>query len=125
MIGFETDVKDLRKASGFVEDAAHAAETARRGVDGLDMPEATGPQAIIGGFNPFGGGPTTAFGGSLGMRQVAAAYEYHRSKVEEALAKLAFTTQQASHALARVADLYESADAEARMGVRNAAGEGL
>lgn len=124
MIGFETDVKDLRKASGFVEDAGHAAETARRGVDGLDMPEAVGPQGIFGGFSPFGG-PTTTFGGSLGMRQVAAAYEYHRSKVEEALAKLAFTTQQASVALTRVADLYESADAEARMGVRDAAGEGL
>lgn len=122
MIGFETDVNDLRKASGFVEDAGHAAETARRGVGGLDMPQAAGPGGI---FNAFGVGPATAFGGSLGMHQVAAAYEYHRSKVEEALAQLAFTTQQASVALVRVADLYESADAEARMGVRDAAGEGL
>ncbi|WP_409181472.1 hypothetical protein F9C11_34110 [Amycolatopsis sp. VS8301801F10] len=123
MIGFETDLDDLRKASRFVAAAGDAADTARGGVRGLDLPDAVGPAAIVGSINPFGGGPATAFGGSLGMPKVAAAYENHRAKVEEALAKLAYTTHQASEALQRVAELYETSDADAQSAVRRAGGE--
>jgi hypothetical protein len=123
MIGFETDLGDLRGASGLVGKAADGAATAREGVRKLDVPGASGPADLIGSLMPFGGGAPTAFGRTLGMRDVKSAYEYHRQKVEEALAKLAFTTQQSSRALLEVADLYEEADADAKNRVNRAAAQ--
>ncbi|HEY3708898.1 MAG TPA: hypothetical protein VGL64_05940 [Amycolatopsis sp.] len=123
MIGFETDLGDLRGASGLVGKAGDGAATARDGVKKLDVPGSSGPADLIDSLMPFGGGAQTAFGRSLGMREVKSAYEYHRQKVEEALAKLAFTTQQSSRALLEVADLYEEADADAKNRVNRAAAQ--
>ncbi|QRP43548.1 hypothetical protein [Amycolatopsis sp. FDAARGOS 1241] len=124
MIGFETDLDDLRKASGFVADAGDAASAAAGGVKKEDVPEAAGVDAILGAVTPFGGGPTTAFGRTLGMRSVAAAYEYHRQKVQEALEKLAYSTHESSVALQRVAEIYEAADENAQAGLRRVPGWG-
>ncbi|WP_020658477.1 hypothetical protein [Amycolatopsis benzoatilytica] len=125
MIGFETELSDLRKASGLVGNAGDAAETARAGVGKLGVDVSNGmPGAPW--LDPFGlAGSGTAFGGTLGMPEVAKAYEAHRAKVEDALAKLAATTQQTSEALKKVAELYETSDANAQSAIRRAAGEVL
>ncbi|WP_328608429.1 hypothetical protein OG943_04715 [Amycolatopsis sp. NBC_00345] len=123
MIGFETDLSDLRGAAGLVGKAGDGATVARDGVKKLDVPGSSGPADLLDSVLPFGGGAPTAFGRSLGMRDVKSAYEYHRQKVEEALAKLADTTQQSSRALLQVADLYEEADEDAKNRVNRAAAQ--
>jgi hypothetical protein len=131
MIGFETDLDDLRKASKCVAAAGDAAETARAGLHGLDMPAAVGTDAVgtdaistdYAGMNPVEHPPPTVFGDTLGMSAIAAACERHRAVVEAALVKLAYTTHEASDSLRQVADLYEQSDANSQAALLRAGGE--
>jgi len=121
MIGFETELSDLRKASRLVAEAGDAAGTARTEIAKLGVDVSNGIPGMP-SFDPFGlAGSGTAFGGTLGMPEVAKAYEAHRAKVEEALAKLAYTTHATSEALQRVAELYQQSDAEAQSALGRAA----
>ena len=118
MIGFETDLEDLRASSGSLAEAADAAQAALSAVRGLDVP--TGP--IVPGI--FGGEMATVdtmFGNTLGMPHVANAYSAHLRAIEKLLAKLHESTVDTSHALQRVAELYEQADENAKRHTRAAA----
>jgi hypothetical protein len=55
------------------------------------------------------------------MPAVAAAYNDHLAKIQKLVAQLHQTTADTSHALMRVAELYEQADADSRRRVHRAA----
>jgi hypothetical protein len=116
MIGFETDLQDLRDSAGALQDAADAAETASSGLRGTDVPLSV-VGGILGGMFPA----DNAFGRSLGMPAVAAAYNDHLAKIRKLVAQLHQTTADTSHALVRVAELYEQADADSQRHVNRAA----
>ncbi|MFI5584509.1 hypothetical protein ACIA5G_05725 [Amycolatopsis sp. NPDC051758] len=121
MIGFETDLQDLRDSAGALQDAAGAAETASNGLRGTDVPvSADGGSGIFGGLGSMF--PVdNAFGRSLGMPAVATAYNDHLAKIQKLVAQLHETTADTSHALMRVAELYEKADADSKQHVNRAA----
>ncbi|WP_103351077.1 hypothetical protein [Amycolatopsis sp. CA-128772] len=121
MIGFETDLQDLRDSAGALQDAADAAGTASNGLRGTDVPVSAG-----GGSGLFGGiagllPVDNAFGRTLGMPAVAAAYNDHLAKIQKLVAQLHQTTADTSHALMRVAELYEQADEDSKQHVNRAA----
>ncbi|WP_409489510.1 hypothetical protein [Amycolatopsis sp. cmx-11-12] len=118
MVSFETDLDDLRLSSKELGKAADIVSTAHAGVRGQDVPA---PDPVTGGLLPGMFAPSTAFGKTLGMRGVSEAYEEHRAAVEKMLAKLHQSTQDASHALARVAELYESVDEDNKQRMNRAA----
>jgi len=118
MVSFETDLDDLRLSSKELQNAADIVSTAHTGVRGQDVPA---PDPVTGAFMPGLFAPDTAFGKTLGMRGVSAAYEEHRQAVEKMLAKLHRSTQDASQALARVAELYEAADEDNKQRLNRAA----
>ncbi len=118
MVGFETDLDDLRASSRSLAEAADAAQVALSATRGQDVP--TGP--ILPGI--FGGDTATVdniFGQTLGMPHVANAYSGHLAAIEKLLAKLHESTVDTSHALQRVAELYEQADENAKHHTRAAA----
>jgi len=119
MIGFETDLQDLRDSAGALQDAADAAETASSGLRGTDVPLTVVGGGILGGMFPA----DNAFGRSLGMPAVAAAYNDHLAKIQKLVAQLHQTTADTSHALMRVAELYEQADADSQQRVNRAAAD--
>jgi hypothetical protein len=120
MIGFETDLQDLRDSAGALQSAAGAAETASNGLRGTDVPVSSDGGGILGGFG--GMFPTrNAFGRTLGMPAVAEAYNDHLVKIQQLVAKLHETTADTSHALMRVAELYEKADEDSKNHVNRAA----
>ena len=86
MIGFETDLDDLRASSTHLAAAADAAAVARDSEHQQDVPVAPPKEGIfdISGMIPV----DNAFGQSLGMQTVARAYENHRAKIEKLLAEL-------------------------------------
>jgi hypothetical protein len=55
------------------------------------------------------------------MQAVSEAYEMHRRAVEKMLAKLHESAQGTSVALAKIAELYEAADAESQQRIARAA----
>jgi hypothetical protein len=121
MIGFETDLQDLRDSAGALLDAAGAAETASNGLRGQDV-----PLTSDGGGGFFGGiagmlPAHNAFGRSLGMPAVAKAYNDHLAKIQKLVARLHETTLDTGRALMSVADLYEQADEDAKQRVHRAA----
>ncbi|MGW4060247.1 hypothetical protein ACWEGE_18320 [Amycolatopsis sp. NPDC004747] len=121
MIGFETDLQDLRDSAGALQSAADAAETASNGLRGTDVPVSSG-----GGSGLFGGitgmiPVHNAFGRTLGMPAVAAAYNDHLAKIQQLVARLHQTTADTGHALMRVAELYEKADEDSKRHVNRAA----
>ncbi|WP_181775567.1 hypothetical protein [Amycolatopsis pittospori] len=118
MIGFDTDLDDLRASSKELGKAADIVSATHTGVGGQDVPA---PDPVTGGLLPGMFAPDTAFGKSLGMRGVSAAYEEHRQAVEKMLAQLYRSTQDASQALARVAELYESVDEDNKQRLNRAA----
>ncbi|MFC3450374.1 hypothetical protein [Amycolatopsis speibonae] len=118
MVSFETDLDDLRMSSKELGKAADIVSSAHTGVRGQDVPA---PDPAMGGLLPGMFAPDTAFGKSLGMRGVSAAYEEHRAAVEKMLAKLHQSTQDASRALASVADLYEAVEEDNRQRMNRAA----
>jgi hypothetical protein len=120
MIGFETDLSDLRASSQELGKAADAAGVAHDGVRKQDVPVAAGAGSVfdIGMFSP-----DTAFGKSLGMRAVSEAYEEHRREVEKMLAKLHESALGTSVALVRIAELYEQADEDSNQRVNRAANQ--
>ncbi|HET6288585.1 MAG TPA: hypothetical protein VFG15_17790 [Amycolatopsis sp.] len=118
MVSFETDLDDLRSSSKELQKAADIVSTAHTGVRGQDVPA---PDLVTGGLLPGLFAPDTAFGKSLGMREVSAAYEEHRQAVEKMLARLHGSTQDASRALAKVAELYESVDEDNKQRMNRAA----
>ncbi|WP_410661261.1 hypothetical protein [Amycolatopsis sp. lyj-112] len=118
MVDFETDLDDLRASSKELAKAADLVSATQSGVRGQDVPA---PDPVTGGLMPGIFAPDTAFGKSLGMRGVSAAYEEHRAAVEKMLAKLHGSTQDASRALASVAELYESADEDNKQRMNRAA----
>ncbi|MEU5265069.1 hypothetical protein [Amycolatopsis sp. NPDC021455] len=117
MIGFETDLQDLRDSAGALQGAADAAETASNGLRGTDVPVSPAGGGILGSMFPV----DNAFGRSLGMPAVAAAYNDHLAKIQKLVARLHQTTADTSHALMRVAELYEQADADSKQRVNRAA----
>ncbi|OXM51502.1 hypothetical protein [Amycolatopsis alba] len=119
MIGFETDLDDLRASSQELQKAADGAGAAHAAVSKQDV--AVSDTSPVGRLLPGMFQPDTPFGGTLGMREVANAYEEHRAAVQKMLAKLHESTQQASRALERVAELYESVDEDNRQRVNRAA----
>ncbi|MEV6446047.1 hypothetical protein [Amycolatopsis sp. NPDC051716] len=119
MIGFETDLQDLRDSAGALQDAAGAAETASSGLRGTDVPVAGGGGFLGGLAGMFPA--DNAFGRSLGMPAVAAAYNDHLAKIQKLVAQLHQTTADTSHALMRVAELYEQADEDSKRHVNRAA----
>lgn len=112
MIGFETDLDDLRASSVHLANAADAAGAARDSEHKQDVPVAPPREGFfdISGMIPV----DNAFGGSLGMQAVARAYENHRAKIEKLLAELHQSTLDSSRALTKVAELYEQADIDTR-----------
>ncbi|MFE6609898.1 hypothetical protein [Amycolatopsis sp. NPDC057786] len=118
MVSFETDLDDLRLSSKELQNAADIVSTAHSGVRGQDVPA---PDPVTGSLLPDLFAPSTAFGKTLGMRGVSAAYEEHRQAVEKMLAKLHRSTQDASQALARVAELYEAVDEDNKQRMNRAA----
>lgn len=118
MVSFETDLDDLRLSSKELQNAADIVSTAHSGVRGQDVPA---PDPVTGSLLPDLFAPNTAFGKTLGMRGVSAAYEEHRQAVEKMLAKLHRSTQDASQALARVAELYEAVDEDNKQRMNRAA----
>ncbi|MEV6873717.1 hypothetical protein [Amycolatopsis sp. NPDC051128] len=121
MIGFETDLQDLRDSARALQGAADAAEAASNGLRGTDVPMNSGD-----GGGLFGGltgmfPADNAFGRTLGMPAVAAAYNDHLAKIQKLVAQLHQTTADTSHALMRVAELYEKADADSKQRVNRAA----
>ncbi|MBB5854113.1 hypothetical protein ACFQ05_12460 [Amycolatopsis umgeniensis] len=118
MIGFETDLDDLRASSRELGKAADIVGATHTGVGGQDVPV---PDPLTGGMLPGIFAPNTAFGKNLGMRGVSAAYEEHRAAVEKMLAQLHRSTQDASQALQRVAELYESVDEDNKQRMNRAA----
>jgi hypothetical protein len=120
MIGFETDLQDLRDSAGALQSAADAAETASSGLRGTDVPTSATGGGFLGGL--AGMLPAdNAFGRSLGMPAVAAAYNDHLAKIQQLVARLHETTADTSHALMRVAELYEQADEDSKRHVNRAA----
>ncbi|MET8846454.1 hypothetical protein [Amycolatopsis sp. NPDC004625] len=119
MIGFETDLQDLRDSAGALQDAADAAGTASNGLRGTDVPVAAGGGLFGGLAGMFPA--ANAFGRSLGMPAVAAAYDNHLAKIQKLVAQLHQTTADTSHALMRVAELYEQADEDSKRHVNRAA----
>lgn len=117
MIGFETDLQDLRDSAGALQDAADAAETASNGLRGTDVPLSIVGGGVLGSMFPA----DNAFGRSLGMPAVAAAYNDHLAKIRKLVAQLHQTTADTSHALMRVAELYEQADEDSKQRVNRAA----
>ena len=119
MIGFETDLDDLRASSAHQAAAADAAGAARDSEHQQDVPVAPPRESIfdISGLIPV----DNAFGHSLGMQAVARAYENHRAKVEKMLAELHQSTLDSSRALTTVAELYERADEDSRTRLQRAA----
>ncbi|MFD9890996.1 hypothetical protein ACFWY9_16765 [Amycolatopsis sp. NPDC059027] len=121
MIGFETDLQDLRDASKDLGAAADAAAAASAGVSGLDVPTSSGASGI---FDIAGMMPTyNAFGRTLGMPAVAKAYNEHLHLIEDLIKRLHETTLDTSHALMTVAELYEKADQDAKTRVQRAAAQ--
>ena len=120
MIGFETDLQDLRDSAGALQDAAGAAETASNGLRGTDVPVKTDGGGLFGGLGAMFPADN-AFGRTLGMPAVAAAYNDHLAKIQKLVAQLHQTTADTSHALMRVAELYEKADADSKQRVNRAA----
>lgn len=118
MVDFETDLDDLRASSKELAKAADLVSATHAGVRGQDVPA---PDPVTGGLLPGMFAPDTAFGKSLGMRGVSAAYEEHRAAVEKMLARLHGSTQDASRALAKVAELYESVDEDNKQRTNRAA----
>ncbi|KFZ83499.1 hypothetical protein ED92_06245 [Amycolatopsis sp. MJM2582] len=118
MVSFETDLDDLRLSSKELQNAADIVSAAHTGVRGQDVPA---PDPVTGALVPGFFAPDTAFGKTLGMRGVSAAYEEHRQAVEKMLAKLLRSTEDASQALARVAELYEAVDEDNKQRVNRAA----
>jgi hypothetical protein len=121
MIGFETDLQDLRDSAAALQDAAEAAGTASSGLRGTDVAVSSG-----GGDGIFGGitgmlPVDNAFGRSLGMPAVAVAYNDHLAKIQSLVAQLYQTTADTSTALRRVAELYEQADEDSKQRVNRAA----
>ncbi|WP_290058640.1 hypothetical protein [Amycolatopsis solani] len=120
MIGFETDLQDLRDSASALQGAADAAETASNGLRGTDVPVNSGGGGLFGGI--AGMIPAdNAFGRTLGMPAVAKAYNDHLAKVQKLVAQLHQTTADTSHALLRVAELYEKADEDSKQRVNRAA----
>lgn len=121
MIGFETDLQDLRDSAGALLGAAGAAETASNGLRGQDVPlKSDGGSGLFGGI--AGMLPAqNAFGRTLGMPGVAKAYNDHLAKIQTLVAKLHQTTVDTGHALYSVAKLYEEADEDAKKRVQRAA----
>ena len=117
MIGFETDLQDLRDSAGALQEAADAAETASDGLRGTDVPLSIVGGGVLGSMFPA----DNAFGRSLGMPAVAAAYNDHLAKIQKLVAQLHQTTADTSHALMRVAELYEQADEDSKQRVNRAA----
>ncbi|MFG1640615.1 hypothetical protein ACGFMK_10025 [Amycolatopsis sp. NPDC049252] len=119
MIGFETDLQDLRDSAGALQQAADAAETASAGLRGTDVPVSSGGGGVLDISGMF---PTqNAFGRTLGMPAVAKAYNNHLAKIQDLVARLHETTSDTSHALLRVAELYEKADEDSKEHVNRAA----
>ena len=116
MIGFETDLQDLRDSAAALQDAADAAGAASSGLRGTDVPLTAG-SGILGSMFPA----DNAFGRTLGMPAVAAAYNDHLAKIQKLVAQLHQTTADTSHALMRVAELYEKADEDSKQHVNRAA----
>lgn len=119
MVGFDTDLQDLRDSSRSLGLAADAAEAAAAAVHTLDVPVASsggGAFDLIASLPP-----ATAFGRTLGMPEVAKAYEAHRKLIEGLLLRLWESTAYTSRALEKVAELYEGADQDARAGAQRAA----
>ncbi|MGK3200618.1 hypothetical protein [Amycolatopsis sp. MEPSY49] len=120
MIGFETDLQDLRDSARALAGAAEAAETASSGLRGTDVPVSSDGGGIFGGIT--GMLPVqNAFGRTLGMPEVAKAYNDHLAKIQKLVAQLHQTTADTSHALMRVAELYEKADQDSKQHVNRAA----
>ncbi|MBE1500334.1 diacylglycerol kinase family enzyme [Amycolatopsis lexingtonensis] len=120
MIGFETDLQDLRDSAGALQGAADAAEAASNGLRGTDVPVSSGGDGIFGGI--AGMIPVAnAFGRTLGMPAVAKAYNDHLAKIQKLVAQLHQTTADTSHALMRIAELYEKADEDSKQRVNRAA----
>ncbi|MGW5719590.1 hypothetical protein ACWEVP_25710 [Amycolatopsis sp. NPDC003865] len=120
MIGFETDLQDLRDSARAVAGAADAAEAASNGLRGTDVPVSPDGGGFFGGIT--GMLPVrNAFGRSLGMPAVAKAYDDHLAKIQKLVAQLHQTTADTSHALMRVAELYEKADEDSKQRVNRAA----
>ncbi len=119
MIGFETDLQDLRDSAGALQGAADAAEAASNGLRGTDVPVSSGDGFFggIAGMLPV----ANAFGRTLGMPAVAKAYDDHLVKIQKLVAQLHQTTADTSHALLRVAELYETADEDSKQRVNRAA----
>ncbi|WP_410618105.1 hypothetical protein [Amycolatopsis sp. cmx-8-4] len=119
MIGFETDLQDLRDSAGALQQAAGAAETASTGLRGTDVPVSSSGGGLLDITGMF---PTqNAFGRTLGMPAVAKAYNDHLAKIQHLVARLHETTSDTGHALLRVAELYEKADEDAKQHVNRAA----
>jgi hypothetical protein len=119
MIGFETDLQDLRDSAGALQQAAVAAETASTGLRGTDVPVSSGGGGLLDISGMF---PTqNAFGRTLGMPTVAKAYNAHLVKIQQLVAQLHQTTSDTSHALMRVAELYEKADEDSKQHINRAA----
>ncbi|MFJ7211740.1 hypothetical protein [Amycolatopsis sp. NPDC098790] len=120
MIGFETDLQDLRDSARALAGAADAAEAASSGLRGSDVPVSSDGGGLFGGIT--GMLPAhNAFGRSLGMPEVAKAYNDHLAKIQRLVARLHQTTADTSHALMRVAELYEKADEDSKQHVNRAA----
>ncbi|SDY47665.1 hypothetical protein SAMN05421504_105670 [Amycolatopsis xylanica] len=119
MIGFETDLQDLRDASGHLGAAADAAEQAHAGVRKLDVPTAPEGGGIfdIGAMMPV----YNVFGRTLGMPAVSQAFEKHREQILDLIGQLQRSTRDTSHALLTVADMYAKAEADAQASLHRAA----
>ncbi|MFB9688365.1 hypothetical protein [Amycolatopsis plumensis] len=120
MIGFETDLQDLRDSARALQGAADAAEAASNGLRGTDVPVKADGGGLFGGLGAMFPADN-AFGRTLGMPAVAAAYNDHLAKIQSLVAQLHQTTADTSHALMRVAELYEKADADSKQHVNRAA----
>ncbi|NKQ59164.1 hypothetical protein HFP15_40615 [Amycolatopsis sp. K13G38] len=110
MDGFSTQLDDLREASRRLGNASDAAAEAQQDVAGMALPT-EGRDLSVGGI--FGGitlPPATAFGSTLGMPAIAGAYDAHRERIADLLARLDENTWGAARALRQVADLYEDND---------------
>lgn len=112
MVGFSTQLEDLRDAGGHLNRASNAAAEAQRAVDALDV--STVPVEVPLGLIDIEVPPDTPFGRALGMPAVATAYEYHRQLMAKLLAQLDEYTWATGVALRKVADLYEESDMSAR-----------
>ncbi|MGW5748288.1 hypothetical protein [Amycolatopsis sp. NPDC003861] len=120
MIGFETDLQDLRDSARALQGAADAAEAASNGLRGTDVPVKSDGGGFFGGLGAMFPADN-AFGRTLGMPAVAAAYNDHLAKIRKLVAQLHQTTADTSHALMRVAELYEKADEDSKQRVNRAA----